>query len=354
MIYFLTASKDATLYSGDLNKNTGLDQIIEVSNLSGDIISNDISRAVIKFDISNFQSMISSNQINPADVRLVLRETNTSMVPLEYQLHINPISGSWEMGNGYLYEYVNNTGVSWKYRNVTNQTYWNTGQYTVSSTGSNLDGRGGVWYTNYTVSQSYSYMSSDLDVSIKNIFDGWLSGSIINNGLLLQLAPTYEYSNSNIKLNFFSKETNTIYQPKLCIGWDDSIFNTGSLIPIVSDNIKVSVTNISEKYQSGNTYRFNVVGSELYPVKTFTNTFQYNIKKYLPINTYYQVRDLLSNVVIVPFSNFTKVSCDSAGNFIKLNLDSWQSNRKYKFEFKIGNDNIHYYNDNNNIFEIVK
>ena len=50
MIYFLTASKDASVYLQQPNQNTGLDEILEISKLYYGQIK-DVSRALIKFDV---------------------------------------------------------------------------------------------------------------------------------------------------------------------------------------------------------------------------------------------------------------------------------------------------------------
>jgi hypothetical protein len=48
--YFLTASKDASVYLQQPNQNTGLDEILEVSKVFyGNI--RDKSRALLKFDV---------------------------------------------------------------------------------------------------------------------------------------------------------------------------------------------------------------------------------------------------------------------------------------------------------------
>ena len=96
------------------------------------------------------------------------------------------------------------------------------------------------------------------------------------------------------------------------------------------------------------------MGRELYPLKTFSNTFAYNDVKYLPQTTYYQIKDLHSNDVIVPFSEYTKVSCDSTGNYINLNLSNWEVDRKYKIEFKIDSNGSISYFDDNILFGVIK
>jgi hypothetical protein len=97
-----------------------------------------------------------------------------------------------------------------------------------------------------------------------------------------------------------------------------------------------------------------IFARELYPLKTFINQFGYTNIKYLPQTSYYQIKDFASDDIIVPFSNYSKISCDSNGNYIKLNLSNWEVGRVYKIEFKIDNDGDIQYFDNELTFNVVK
>jgi len=53
--YFLTASKDASIYLQQPNQNTGLDEILEISKVYyGNI--RDISRALLRFEVGFLSS----------------------------------------------------------------------------------------------------------------------------------------------------------------------------------------------------------------------------------------------------------------------------------------------------------
>ena len=104
----------------------------------------------------------------------------------------------------------------------------------------------------------------------------------------------------------------------------------------------------------GSNPKIRIFGRELYPIKTFTNQFGYTNIKYLPETTYYQIKDAQSNDIIIPFSNFSKISCDSNGNYINLNLSNWEADRTYKIEFKVTIDGNTQYFDNDITFRIVK
>jgi hypothetical protein len=136
-------------------------------------------------------------------------------------------------------------------------------------------------------------------------------------------------------LRLFSKETFTIYQPKIRVGWDDQSYITGSLTELTSTDIKVGVKSFKSEYKKNSIPKIRIVGRELHPLKTFTNSFAYSDIKYLPQTSYYQIKDFASDDVIIPFSDYSKLSCDSDGNYIKLNLSNWETGRVYKIEFKV-------------------
>ena len=144
-----------------------------------------------------------------------------------------------------------------------------------------------------------------------------------------------------MKLKFFSKETNTVYQPKLRIGWDDSNFTTGSLTELTAEDIHITFKRLKTRYKRGSKPTIRVFGREKYPLKTYTNSYGYTDVKYLPSTTYYQIKDEITEEVIVPFNdNYTKVSCDSNGNFFKLNLSNFEYNRDYFIEIKTVRDGV--------------
>jgi len=96
-----------------------------------------------------------------------------------------------------------------------------------------------------------------------------------------------------------------------------------------------------------------VVGRDLYPTKTFSSTAQYGISKFLPTTSYYQICDYHSGEVVVPFSNYTKLSCDSDGNYFNLNLSNWEVDRVYNIEFKITIGGVDYFFDNDYTFSLI-
>jgi hypothetical protein len=363
--YFITASKDASVYLQQPNQNTGLDEILEVSKVYYGNIK-DVSRSLIKFDLNVLSNLIDNNIVSIDAIKLLLRETESQEIPLRYTILAHPISGSWEMGNGTRFDKISTSGVTWNYREGDSRVDWLNNGLTSGSDSNPNDGTGGTWYTLVSASQNFDYESSDLNIDVTNIVNTWLSGTLPNEGFIIKYPNQLEgfavENNDDVdtndygQLKFFGKETNTIYQPKLVIGWDDQIFNTGSLQPVDLEDgeVAVRVKPLSKEYKLNTTKIIRLVGREKYPLKTFTNSFAYADVKYLPSTTYYQIKDYESNDVIIPFGEYSKVSCDSKGNYIKFDFTNWQPNRVYKIEFKIEieSDTIHF--DDKITFKIVE
>ena len=352
--YFLTASKDASVYLQQPNQNTGFDEILEISKVYYGNVK-DISHTLLKFDVGYISKSISEQSIKLDTANLILKETKSEEIPLEYTIYANPIFGNWEMGTGTRFDNITTAGVTWNYREGDSKLEWIENAFEANTTASINDGSGGTWYTNYGSSQSFNYQTADINMNVKSMLTAWMSGSIQNNGIILKYSTTNESDTQDYGiLKFFSKETNTIYQPKIQIVWDDQIFTTASLSALSANDIKVGVTNLKKEYKVGTEVKLKIFGRELYPIKTFTNTFSYETVKYLPQTTYYQIKDVNSDDVIIPFSDYSKVSCDENGNYIKINFSNWEAGRTYKIEFKVDNDGDIQYFDNDTTFSLIK
>ena len=352
--YFLTASKDATLYLQQPNQNTGLDEILEISKIYYGNIK-DVSHTLIKFDLGYISKSIVDNSIGFNDANLILRETQTNEIPLEYTLYANALSGSWQMGIGTRFDNISTQGVTWNYREGDTNLEWLQNSFAPNTTASINNGVGGTWWTQYAASQSFNYETSDINMDVKSMLKVWMSGSIPNDGFILKYPTDVESNTEDYGvIKFFSKETHTIYQPKIRIGWDDQSYVTGSLTALTAEDIKIGINNLKKEYKLNSIPKIRIFGRELYPLKTFSNQFSYNTQKYLPQTTYYQIRDFSSNDIIIPFSNYSKISCDSDGNYIKLNLSNWEADRVYKIEFMVEQNGGSQYFDDNITFSIAK
>jgi hypothetical protein len=353
MYQFITASKDASIYLQQPSQNTGLDEILEVSKTYYGSLK-DIAHTLIKFDTTDLVSSIASGEVTMSAADMILRECESIEIPMDYTLYAYAVTQSWDMGIGTRFDKISTDGTTWN-SVTTGQDWLSLENHSADTTGS-YNGKGGTWFTGSFSSQTFSYESSDVSMDVKTTMDEWVAGTLPNEGFIIKHDTTLENDTNDYgQLKFFSKETNTIYQPKLRIGWDDSLFSTGSLTELTSDDIHVTFKRLKSKYRVGSTPEIKVFGREKYPLKTYTNTYAYNDVKYLPSTTYYQVKDIITDEVIVPFSDYTKVSCDSTGNFFKLNLTNWETQRDYYLEIKVDRDGtIEYFEDKDLTFTIEK
>ena len=351
---FFTSSYDASIYLQQPEQNAGRDEILEVGKLYYGS-TKDIARSLIKFDVTGMG--IPSGSI----VYLNLKSAQAEEIPLEYTIYANAVSQSWSMGTGTKFDNITSDGVSWKYRNGTStwqdNTLGGTAIFTLGTTGS-ANAEGGTWYTGSEASQSYNYEDADIRMNVTDIVNMWLSGSIPNNGFIIHHSLQSEENSSDYGIiKFFSKETNTIYEPKLEVVWDDSVFVTGSLLPVTGsaeDGYKVVLTNLKNKYPASETIKIRVKGRDVYPLKSFGNTFEYDQSKYLPSGSaYYQLEDYKTGEVIYPFGNYTKISCDSTSNYFNISLNTLPINRTYKLKIKVIEGGISTIIDDKLIFEIV-
>lgn len=351
MYYFVTASKDASIYLQQPTQNTGLDEVLEISKVYYGALK-DVSRALIKFDTTPLSQSINTGEVTMSAADLILFECESNEIPLEYTIYGYPIWQDWQMGIGTRFDEITTSGVTWKSK--TTGVDWLENTYDTGTTGS-FNGYGGTWYTSSVVSQSFEYSSTDINMNVIEPFTQWISGSLPNNGLILKYSSDFENDTNDYgQIKLFSKETNTIYQPKVRIGWDDSSFQTGSLTELTESDIYVTTKRLKKNYKQNSVVNIRVYGRELYPLKTYTNQYSYTSNKYLPSTTYYQIRDSITEDIIIPFSEYSKVSCDSEGNFFRLNLTNWEPNREYYIEFKVERSGeIEYFSDDNLTFTVL-
>ena len=330
----------------------------ELTSVSQSWATNVSQSSYFSTSFDNYSSSLDTRKTNGDFVfqygaSLLLRECESSEIPLDYTIYAYPVSQSWEMGIGTRFDDITTDGVTWNYR--ASGSKWLIGSMSLESTGS-YNGRGGTWFTGSYGTQSFSYESSDISMNVKNTLDTWISGTLPNEGFIIKHSSNFENDTIDYgQLKFFSKETHTIHQPKIRLGWDDSVFETGSLSSVtLTEDITINCKRLKKQYKVNSTPTIEVFARELYPSKTFSNTFAYNDASYLPTSSFYQVRDLNSNDVIIPFSDYSKLSCNSNGNYFKINLTNFEVNREYKIEFKVERNNSVEYFDDDLTFEVVR
>ena len=386
MHYFEFGKRDATIYSGGTTSsiNTGFDEILEINKVvsAGGSVQN-VSRVLIDFDYSYISQSIQDGKI-PSNAKyfLNLYDATSEEVEAEQSVFAHMVSGSaWKQGTGKLdHDPVTSDGVSYQYRDHDAKTPW-------VSTSVLTDG-GAWWRTQsgqYKVSSSYdlTFDKKDLRMNVTDMVKNHIYSSSVypNRGFILKresILPTDntfsfnsgsdttkdEASTSRLgNLKYFSRETHTIYPPKLEVEWNDSSWSTGSLSALSStdlERLKVYFKNLRTEYKEDSIVKLRLTGRELYPTTAFATTPAELTTKYLPSGSiFYQVKDADTEEVIVPFGTGSAISCDSTGNYFNIWMNGFQAERNYRFCVKVvsgsgtTDEQVHYY-DNDYEFRVVR
>ena len=376
MHYFEFATKDTTLYEESQSLNSGLDEILEVrkdKNADGSVIY--VSRALIKFDLTYISQSVVDGLISSPTYYLNLYDANSQALNISQKLYAYPVSQSWDVGSGRQDSNpIIEDGASWRYRdNGTTETQWSS-VYT---------GSGGTWYSgsdgqySLEASQSFTHEAADVRMDVTGIVNNWIysGSSYANEGFMLKRSGSIGNSDSSLpegdtthygRFVFFSRDTHTIYQPKLEVVWDDSTWATGSLSALSSDNLEDMVLymrGLRPEYKEKSKVKFRVIGRERYPEKSYSTSGYstgYTTAKYLPSgSTYYQIKDAYTEEIIVPFGSGSVVSCDSTGNYFNYWMDGLQSERFYRIEYKVvsgsgtADETVEFY-DEKHTFKVVR
>jgi len=362
MHYFEFGKRDASIYSGGTTAsiNTGLDEILEINknvNQSGTV--SNISRILIDFDYTTISESIQSGKIpSTAKFYLNLYDATSEEVEAEQSIFVHMVSGSaWKQGTGKLdHSPVTSNGVTFQYRDHENKTPW-------VSTSVLTDG--GSWWLNktgqYAVSSSYAltFDRKDIRADVTDLVKNHIYSSSVypNRGFIVKRKSLHtgsvdfsynpggdatqdESSSDRLgNLKYFSRETHTIYPPKLEVVWDDSKWTTGSLTPLSStdlERLKVYFKNLRTEYKEGSVTKLRLVGRELYPTTAFATTPSELSVKYLPSSSvFYSVKDADTEETIIPYGTGSVVSCDSTGNYFNLWMNGLQAERNYRFCVKV-------------------
>src|SRR5574338_20225 len=322
MRLFYFPVQDASIYSSFVNRNSGLDEILEVGKVSS---GSRAARALIQFDIPSVSSSLGSTIPLSANYELKLYIAYADMLKSRQQVNVFPVSGTWEEGTGYFYQdlYQENDGVTWRER--MSGSLWSTS--------------GSEYYTIVSASATASVPVEDFTFDVSDFVHGWLSGSLTDGGFIIKFPDADETTIRNKGIiKFFSKDTHTIFKPVLVVKWDDQSYFTGSLT--VSTFSNLSVTPIPKyAYVINETARIDLAVRDKFVTKTVDTRYRaYSGDRYLPTSSYYSIIDVQSGHTIIPFSEESKVSCDASGSFVKFKVQNMYPLRYYTIRIKVNSN----------------
>ena len=368
MFKIFYTDKDATLYQGLPDTNTGIDEILEIGKRYGpDGATLYESRAMVKFNTTEIQNALTKYSVDVTDCKFMLQlyTTDAKNLPNEYTITANIVAQDWINGTGFLNsDYNIDNGTTWNrpasgstwISSSQMQQYKDTAFYISGSVGG-----GGSWI--YELSGSFFnsayfnqaflsnigsttydttawHESTDINLDVTDAVYYWISGSggttIDNNGLILRYSDD-DVVDNNVAgiIRYFSKDTHTIYVPKLIMYWDNSTFTTGSLTSIDTDSYIV-YADVKPQYKDTEVAKIRIYARDKYPRKSPTNLAPYQSVKHLPVTAYYTVIDAATDEVIIPYDDiYNKISCDSTSNFIHIDMTGFMPERYYRLEFKI-------------------
>jgi len=353
MRQIFSPTKDASIYEQFATRNTGHDEILEVGK---DNHGTDRVRSLIQFDIAAISASIVAGEIpTTASFDLKLFIARAEDIQIGQYIIAQPLSASWQEGAGFFYQNVNTAYTSSRVPSVgffeDDGTTWNNKQ-----TGSAWTSTGSDYYTS-SLSSSLADPVVDMTFDITTFMGLWLSGSIVNNGIVLKFPDNNESDHKNNgNAKFFSRQTHTVYIPQLIAKWNDQTYITGSISGSSPNNAIVVPKNISPSYRSGEVVRVDLSVRDQYPLKTFDTLFSaYAGNQRLPTSSYFSIIDVQSNTTIIPFDSYSTISSDGSGSYFNFRVEGMYSGRFYKVLVKVINQGYQKIYDSGHFFivEIV-
>ena len=382
--YSIFPEIDSTIYSHPDRTfmNTGKDEILELVKERGTTNSRHYpSRILIKFKNDEIKSVISdtigSAKFNDGTTKANLQLATVQPQTLTTILNIEAfaVSQSWHEGSGrYSNLPTSSNGVTWKFRdNNTTQSPWPTSSFQAGTTGSIISGSGlekggGSWYTGSGFNGSQQFLNSDsLDINMDvtsivqkhsaSLFAGdTYPTGVANNGFIIKHPDSVEENTSSSfgEMQYFSVDTHTIYPPKLCFKWDDSV-HTKQSVSKKSGSLNVTLYKNKQEFNQNDEALLRIHVRDKYPTRTFSTTSNFLNVGYFTTSSFYSVRDAYTEEEVIPFdNNFTKMSADSEGMYFKLYMKGLQPERYYRILFKNkNNDGTTIYDDDYH-FKVVR
>jgi hypothetical protein len=354
-VYKIFPYKDTTLYSMYPSMNTGIDPILQISNLNFAMnTSPQVARALVKFVDSEINDTL-NNLVGASSWKAYFKlfiATAQGIVE-DSTLEIWPAAVSatpsigWNNGTGtYLDQPLTTDGACWESPFFAEGNVWpiNTITYATGSWDSTYSvPGGGAWYTSSNgansmlLTQSFDVRTEkDLNLDVTNIVQAWTSSALPNQGFLIKWEDSAEFNPNKLVqpvMQYYSVDTNTIYPPQLEIRWDDFVWNTGSSgIEVLNQpNLKISLAENPGTFfpESINRFRLNV--TQMYPPVVWTTSSLYTIQHYLPSgSSFYAVKDLDTNEYVIEFSEYTKISADTTSSYFDIYMNGLEPERYYK------------------------
>ena len=341
MYYFITASRSSYItedspshivqYPNSVYKNYGGDEILELKKEfvnSYSTASYGVSRILTAFDYSVISASIVDGTIPKPEQPSYNVYSNSGTGSMFY-LRLYEVEGQkeldktynvithtittqaaqWEEGVGKKFDEPKvEKGVTWT--DLNSGSAWTTigASYTSGSRFSSTGG--GVWWAiapsvNQT-SQSFENQSPDIEMDMTHMVRRHIQEDVPNYGFITKFSGSYEDDETQLDLKFFSNNTNTIYQPKLEVRWNDISYPdsiTGSINYItMSGEIEnhIFIKGLQPTYRESEKVRFRVGCRKKYTQKTFTESMLTSSFYAPPGRCLYSIVDSSTGEYVIP------------------------------------------------------
>jgi hypothetical protein len=216
--------------------NMGASDVVEVFSIyaQASTSSVELSRILVEFPVDDISTDRTNGKL-PASgsVSYFLKLSNAVhpfSTPKGFFLTVRPVSRSWVEGTGLDME---------QYKDLGNAN-WLT-----ASSGSTWTTEGGDYLSSPTYEQFFDNGTEDLEINITDLVEGWISGTIDNNGIGVQLSSSLETAETSYYTKkFFARGSEFFFKrPWIEARWNSSLkddrenfYVSSSLIP-AADNL---------------------------------------------------------------------------------------------------------------------
>ena len=184
-----------------------------VSGALGAAATASCSRLLVRFDLTPIAELTASGKAPSTGLSYFLKledVPHNQTVPTSYDIHVFPLSTSWDEGVGLdTVDYQDRGFANWE--KSTRSTYWTT--------------NGGDYLSAPSASVHFDTGFEDVAVDVTETVNSWLTGGLENNGFLIKLSGTLETDWTDYFVKKFYGRSSTYVDRRPCIEvrWDDSL-----------------------------------------------------------------------------------------------------------------------------------
>lgn len=301
MITRVRPVKDTFTVGGLLQKNNGLDEILEIghSDLQG---AEGSSRAFLFFKFKLPQDFLKQDH----RVVLNLLEVRSENLPEKFSVDICRYSRDWLEGTGH----------------ISDEPFENNGLTRDTEV------------EDFEILRTVEFTKEDDTLDLRVDLTDLVDTEDVDLNLMIKLSNEDLADSQKTRVFYYGSDTHTCSWPYIDLEQDDSV-TVGDLPEIESTPIRLITRGLSTNVIKGDKIRVDVVASPEYPTRVFSTSSIYKERCRVPERLSYGLVDEYTGEIIVdPLSSVgTFVSSDNSGSFFILDTSMLESERYYRIVF---------------------